>query len=254
MKETPLTDRLSYKVAKSIPGLLPVARNVLVYKKERGYQKGRVSYSQHGEDLIIRSLFSQMGIARPSYIDIGAHHPFYLSNTAIFYTNGSRGINIEPDPKLFSRFTAKRPGDVNLNIGIGPKADQLTFYTMADPAFNTFSLEEAKKCETWGCTIVSETKVAVETLSDVLRKYNKGKFPDLMSLDVEGLDEVIVRSIDFKQSSPSVICVETISYENAIGIKNYETVRTLEGHGYTVYADTYINTILVKKSQLKTVT
>jgi hypothetical protein len=56
------------------------------------------SFSQSGEDLIIDFIFNALGISRPSYIDIGAHHPYYLNNTAIFYLRGARGINIEPDP------------------------------------------------------------------------------------------------------------------------------------------------------------
>ena len=76
------------------------------------------SYSQCGEDLIIAFLFRSLGIERPGYIDIGAHHPTYLSNTRLLYARGSRGINIEANPALIRRFRTQRPGDVNLNIGI----------------------------------------------------------------------------------------------------------------------------------------
>ncbi|MFM7886227.1 MAG: glycosyltransferase family 2 protein, partial [Pseudanabaena sp.] len=56
----------------------------------------KMSYSQCGEDLIIQFIFSSLGISKPSYIDIGAYDAHKLSNTAVFYEQGSRGINIEP--------------------------------------------------------------------------------------------------------------------------------------------------------------
>lgn len=62
------------------------------------------SFSQCGEDLILRHLFDQLGIARPTYLDVGAHHPQMLSNTALFSATGSTGINVEPDPELFAAF------------------------------------------------------------------------------------------------------------------------------------------------------
>jgi hypothetical protein len=45
----------------------------------------KVSYSQSGEDLIVRVYFDILGITNPTYIDIGAHHPYFISNTALFY-------------------------------------------------------------------------------------------------------------------------------------------------------------------------
>ena len=76
----------------------------------------KVSYSQKGEDLIIKHIFDGLGIVEPSYLDIGAHHPYHISNTALFYKNGSRGINIEPDPDLFVEINRVRKEDINLKF------------------------------------------------------------------------------------------------------------------------------------------
>jgi hypothetical protein len=40
------------------------------------YPHSRISYSQNGEDLIIKDLFSRLGIQHPTYLDIGANEPF----------------------------------------------------------------------------------------------------------------------------------------------------------------------------------
>jgi len=79
------------------------------------YQK---SYSQCGEDLIVNYIFNTMKIAHPTYLDIGAHHPCFLSNTYLFFRQGSRGVSIEPVPFLFSKIKRARGRDVNLNIGL----------------------------------------------------------------------------------------------------------------------------------------
>jgi hypothetical protein len=67
-------------------------------KLQRTRSMGRTSYSQCGEDLIVRCVFDFMKIPSPTYLDIGAHHPQHLSNTFLFYQQGAHGVNIEPDP------------------------------------------------------------------------------------------------------------------------------------------------------------
>jgi len=79
---------------------------------------GKKSFSRSGDDLIVKFVFDMIGIKRLSYLDVGAHHLFCLSNSALFHMTGSRGINVEPDPVLFKKFRMLRPRDVNLNNGI----------------------------------------------------------------------------------------------------------------------------------------
>ena len=83
-----------------------------------GFRGAKISYSQYGEDLIVRFALENLQIQQPRYIDIGANKPFSGSNTAIFHESGSRGINIEPDPFLFAAFQRFRKRDINLNLGV----------------------------------------------------------------------------------------------------------------------------------------
>lgn len=207
------------------------------------------SYAQSGEDLIIDFIFKQIGINQPSYLDIGAHHPFYLNNTAIFYERGCRGINIEPDPSLFSEFIKSRKHDVNLNLGIGNKKGILDFYQMSTSTLNTFSEQEARNYANEGeFKIEKVIPVSVETISNILRDYNEEKFPDFLTLDAEGIDDIVIHSIDFEQNFPKIICVETISFSSSgTGVKNEKLISYLQDKGYLLYADTNINSIFVKK-------
>lgn len=222
------------------------AKSVLGIESNHLFQK--ISYSQTGEDLIVEFIFQARGISHPTYIDIGAFNPEFLSNTALFYKKGCRGINVEPNPDGIKAFFKKRPTDINLNIGINDKGGQLDYYCMSIPTMNTFDENGAEYLvKNEGFTIVAKIPVSVEPLNKVISKYARNVFPDFLSLDVEGLDMLILSQIDFKKNYPKVICVETIEYKNdGTGRKNTELIRFIESKGYFVYADTYINTIFVR--------
>lgn len=221
---------------------------ILLAKKDN---KPKFSYSQSGEDLIIQYICGQLGIKNPSYLDIGAHHPFLFSNTARFYLQGSRGVNIEADPDLFGNFIIHRTQDINLNIGIGPKSKTIPFYVMSPPTLNTFSFLEVKKIqsENKNIKLKSITKIKVVTVNSILKKYFSKKTLDILFIDVEGFEDKILKSLNFKLYKPTIICVETISYsETGHGIKNWGLIKFLINQGYLQYADTYINTIFVQKN------
>src|SRR5438552_17947489 len=73
----------------------------------------RNSYSQGGEDLVMDNFFN--GKRKGFYVDVGANDPTRFNNTKRFYKKGWRGINIEPDPKLFEKIKSDRSRDTNLN-------------------------------------------------------------------------------------------------------------------------------------------
>lgn len=224
----------------------------LTVSKNRLYQKP--SYSQSGEDLMLRFIFDELQIKTPSYIDIGAHHPFYLSNTALFYESGSIGINIEPDPLLFKRFIQYRKKDTNLNIGIGETEGEADFYLISSPTLNTFSKQEAENYIHEGDYKITEVvKTKINSLHHIIEKINHGVFPQFLNLDAEGIDELIIKSINYSKKYPIVMCVETISFSTSRnGIKNKALIDFIVSCGYIIYADTYINTIFVRKDAWET--
>jgi FkbM family methyltransferase len=212
----------------------------------------KTSFSQCGEDVILDFLVTNLGIDKPSYLDIGAHHPYYLSNTALLYKKGATGINIEPNPQLYRRFLKARTKDTNLNIGVGNVSSELDFYILSVPTLCTFSKSEAQAYEAQGIKIDRIEKVKVETIDKVLQKYHDGKFPHILSLDVEGLDEDILRSINYKENYPLIICVESVSFSTfGSGIKQESLINFLLSNGYMIYAETYINTIFIMEKDWK---
>jgi FkbM family methyltransferase len=206
------------------------------------------SYSQCGEDLIIKYIFDLRGIERPSYIDIGANDPFFLSNTALFYELGSRGVNIEANPDLFKNFKEQREGDINLNVGVGVEEGELDFYIMSDNTLSTFSYGEYVKMLEFGKTLNRIQRIKVIELQKIIDNYSKGIFPDIMTIDVEGMDFSILELINYEISSPKVVCVEAAEYSPiGAGKRRSELVDFLVSKGYYEYANTNLNAIMVRK-------
>ncbi len=207
------------------------------------------SYAQCGEDLIVRYIFNALNVAHPTYLDIGAHHPYFLSNTYLFYRSGSRGVSIEPDPQLYAKINRCRRRDTNLNVGIGSEAGTLLLHIFDSRTLNTFSVAEAEKYIRDGHQLIEKRQIEVVTFSDVVNRYFDGA-PDFVSLDVEGMDIEVLESIDFSRFKPVVFCVETITYSRGGGgVKLSDIDRIMDAHDYIKYADTYINSIYVRRDR-----
>lgn len=217
-------------------------------KENQDFNNKKISYSQCAEDLLVKYIFNLRGINNPSYIDIGANNPFFLNNTAIFYENGSRGINIEPNPSLIDLFHKYRPGDTNLNLGIGNGPSELDLYIMDDPTLSSFSLEECKKyIETGKYNLIETKKINLITINELIEKYCNGIFPDFLSIDAEGMDFEIIKSIDYENTAPKVICFEAADYSpNGTGAKRNDIIDFLKNKEYYEYANTNLNAIMVK--------
>jgi FkbM family methyltransferase len=217
-------------------------------KKDPAQSFSKISFSQCGEDLLVNYVFFLRGIQYPTYIDIGAFHPFSLSNTALFYRKGCRGINIDANPFLLEQFKMHRPQDINLNLGIGPSEGNLEFYIMENPSLSTFSEREAAQLINSGNSLKEKRKVRILTIDQVLSLYFNSEFPDFMNIDVEGLDFEILNSLKLKSVFPKVICVEASDYSSSgNGRRREEIIELLNSKEYFEFANTNLNAIMVRK-------
>lgn len=207
------------------------------------------TYSQCGEDVIINFLMeNHFKINKPTYIDIGAHHPYNISNTAYFYAKGCHGINIEPNPVLFKSFLKYRKHDINLNIGISDSEGTLPFYVLNASTMSTFSKDECDDMiANHGFRLEAVVDVKVKSFTAVIEEHAGGITTDILTLDAEGVEDKILRSIDFLKNRPKIICLETAKYATSVVLDNKERdlVDYLREKGYKTAADTFINTILI---------
>jgi hypothetical protein len=139
---------------------------------------------------------------------------------------------------------------LNLNIGIVPEehdGETIDFYVMNVPALSTFSSEEARRLEAETAIRLAKTiSVPVRGVSSVVDEYCRGEFPDLLTVDIEGTDELVVGALarTAPKRRPRVVCIETLTYsESGTATKKSDLIAAIVATGYELYADTYINTI-----------
>lgn len=216
---------------------------------QKGQQFLNLSYSQEGEDLILKRVFENK--AKGCFIDIGAHHPQRFSNTYIFYINGWTGINIDPLPGTKALFEKERPKDTSLEFGISAKEQILTYYMFNEPALNTFDEAEAKHKDgiNNGQFFITEKKeIKTLPLKSILDQYlEKGRQIDFLTIDVEGLDMEVLTSNDWIQYRPTYILVEELRLSMQEIIATSKVYAYLNNQGYSLMYRT-MNTSFYKKN------
>ena len=218
-----------------------------------GQYKGRVSFAQQGEDLILYNLLRHaMGIENPSYIDIGAGDPVLSNNTYALYLTGSRGVLVEPNPTLVKALKTVRPEDVVVNAGVGvTDSGAADYYVIRDQwPLNTFSPEDvaAIRKRYKEDPVEKVIKMPLIQINRLLADHFTTA-PDLMSIDIEGMDFDVLSALDLTAHRPAAICAETkkpwASHEES------PIATLLESHGYVACAGSLYNTIFGDRQRFR---
>lgn len=221
---------------------------------------GLISYSQYGEDKILnfalKILKNRNLIKTISYLDLGGCFADKSSNTYFLYKQGYHGVVVEAAPDLAEDFKKIRKNDIVLNVGItdGEGGQVLPFY-YADGVCGSFLKDNVLEAiQKYGNNSECRSlNVPTRNVNDIMREYFTDKDIFLVSIDVEGLDEQIIRGFDFKKYRPYFFCIETaeLSGESFLGRKEVGIAEFMKHNGYEIYADTYVNTIFVRKDILE---
>jgi FkbM family methyltransferase len=229
---------------KLLKALLPKsAIEKLIYIKNNYFDGYALkSYSQEGEDMILRRLFEKQQTG--FYVDVGAHHPKRFSNTYFFYKQGWSGINIDAMPDSMKPFEKIRPRDINIEKPVSDKKQVLTYYVFNEPALNGFSKELSDKRDGVGNYFIKFTKdIETSTLEEILdENLPKNQEIDFLSIDVEGLDFMILKSNNFEKYKPRVILIEILG-SSLSDIENNEISLFLKEFNYSIYAKA-VNTVI----------
>ncbi|MBN2479081.1 MAG: FkbM family methyltransferase [Parachlamydiales bacterium] len=178
-------------------------------------------FSQHNQDLWINKLIFRNKL-NGTFIDIGAHDGKTFNNTYFFEkTLHWKGICIEPIPEIFQLLRQNR-NCICIEGGIaeenrledfmriyGPVEMLSGFLNKYDPKhLELIQNELSSKC---GMYVIF--KVQTYNINDLLAKNNLFSI-DFLSLDTEGGELDILKSIDFDKYHIQVITVENNYNDN----------------------------------------
>jgi FkbM family methyltransferase len=205
------------------------------------------SYSQEGEDGILRRIFG--GQRTGFYVDIGAHHPKRYSNTYYFYLHGWRGINVEAAPGSMKLFRKHRPRDINVEAAVARGNQTLAYYEFDEPTLNGFSKEiSSARNEHGPYKIVGERKIAVVTLAEVLdRHLPTGQTIDFLNIDVEGFDLEVLQSNDWTKYQPTIVLAEDLDLSDLRHLDKSPVASFMQQQGYEPYGKA-VNTLIFRKT------
>ena len=171
--------------------------------------KKRNSYSQWGEDQIIKDSFKDK--KKGFYIDIGCFHPIMYSNTCWLFNNGWNGINIDLNQTSIDLFNIIRPSDYNFCAGISNIIEEKDLFIDHDfSPVNTIQksfYDSASKNIAFKNLI--KKKIVTKQFSDIIKKVDNLPKINFLNIDCEGHDYNVLSSIDLNKYSPELICIET---------------------------------------------
>lgn len=175
-------------------------------------------------------------IGNGTFVEIGANDGLHMSNTWFFERHlGWRGMCVEANPQVFQRLQKNRPRCTNINSLISLKTGELPFISF----YRDFGTEKAQTAKDWetglsgiegsehrgnheivsfsraqkfAATIsglhVMRNMLHVQTFAKLFAQHKFGAV-DFLSVDVEGNELSVLRSIDFKATYIRVIVIET---------------------------------------------
>ncbi|MCB0566748.1 MAG: FkbM family methyltransferase [Phaeodactylibacter sp.] len=185
-------------------------------------------YAQFAEDVAVIRQFHKgyKGI----FVDVGCFHPVKYNNTYRLYRKGWRGVNIDIDKIKIEGFNMVRRGDVNIARAVSSETGEFTYWSNGFYSL-TITLDEAFAAGKPG---YRKKVVKADTLTNILdgTKY-KGRQIDFLSVDAEGHDFEVLRSLDFERYAPRLIAVET-HYPTFDEVKNDALYQLLTGLGYVL--------------------
>jgi FkbM family methyltransferase len=189
------------------------------------------SFSQTGEDLVLRSLVKRRnGIF---YIDVGCHHPIKKSNTLWMYLKGGRGICIDANLNLTKEFRHIRKRDIVVHAAISDIEKECDFYVSECEAVSTINSNTFDSWEeNW--KLDRKERIRTQTLNSVLKTHiDHNKTIDVLSVDVEGHDLAVLKSIDLSVYRPMIIVLELHEFRlDQFNMISNETVSYLAGNNY----------------------
>jgi FkbM family methyltransferase len=236
-----LPPKIQFKIRSSILG-----RILLLIKSYQLSLKSNEFYSQFGEDAILKKYLKE---DKGFYLDIGSGDPVRGSNTYFLYKKGWKGILIDPLTRnIFSSKVIRRKDKIIQGL-VGATDRSYPFYEMYPYEYSTTNNEVVKDLINNGkAKLVKKVQLNTFSVSELNLNINLDQ-PSLLSVDCEGFDLEVLKTIDLKTIEFRIICVEDFDYNPAY--KSSTINQYLNKNGYEIVDRAGPSSIYVKSSWLQ---
>lgn len=192
-------------------------------------------YSQYQQDKYLEeSIFK--GHKNGFFVDVGAHDGVTINNTLFFEKErGWTGVNVEPIQSVYDKLVDNRPSCINLNCAISAEEGEQNFICNEGYTEMLSGLEghyddrhhqrnDHEIQQTGGSKRI--IKVQTKRLETVFDEYNI-KHINYLSIDVEGAEYSVIKSINFNK-----VFIDVIEFENNYDDKSLPIMGYLEAKDY----------------------
>ena len=196
-----------------------------------------IFYSQYNQDEYLETNVFK-GYKNGFYLDVGAHDGVSINNTLYFEKNNNwSGINIEPIKKVFDNLIINRPNDINLNCAVCNNDGETDFlfntgYTEMISGikdnFDTRHLQRLQRENIQHGSITEVIKVETKKLETILHE-NHISHINYLSIDVEGAEFEVIKSINFDK-----VFIDVIGFENNYNDVSIPIVEYLNNKGFII--------------------
>jgi FkbM family methyltransferase len=166
------------------------------------------SYSQIGQDLEVMKFYNNK--RNGYFIEIGASNGITLSNTYLLETEFQwSGICVEPIPIQFQALCQNRPNSLCCNLAVYNTSGIDVTFDISNHADVLSGISAHIDCHSH-IVNADKTQIQVKTISfnDLLKTYNAPSYIEYLSLDTEGSELEILKSVDFSKYKFGLIDVE----------------------------------------------
>ena len=194
-----------------------------------------LSYSQCGEDLILKSIFGK-NTQKGFYVDIGCNNPIQKSNTFKLYLKGWTGICVDGNSVLIEKFRKVRKKDTCLAAIVSDSSREIVFY-QDDLHHELSSVDAGQGNELKSMNAeLKEIRTFSTTLKDLFEKHLGSRKIDLLCVDVEHHDLEVLKGNDFEKYRPSIVCAEYNGNISTIRGSEMDTFLTENNYELLVFA------------------
>jgi FkbM family methyltransferase len=172
------------------------------------------------------------------FVDVGAHDGVTINNTLYFekYNNWT-GINVEPIKKVYDKLVSNRPNNINLNCAVCNYDGETDFlcntgYTeMISGIKNNFDPRHMQRLERENQETGSTTEIITvntKKLETIFSEHNI-TYVNYLSIDVEGAEFEVIKSINFDK-----VFIDVIGFENNFDDASIPIIEYLEKYNFVV--------------------